>query len=757
MQRASRPEDRCGIRPMKRRRPPGRWQCWARWFLAAVAGGLAASAAFAVSWDWVTLNGPLPRAHLLSVVRGGSAWVAVGEGGTILSSPDGLHWTSRLVAFCSPIADFSSVAHGRGTFVAVGARLVETEDPEFPVRVEGMVFTSPDGADWTERFLEAGESECQLESVVWTGDRFLISGRGGEGWVFESVDGVFWKREVLGGGLAFTSLASSGKGLVAVGQVGFSDAYGLYFSATGRSWERRLELGNDSEIPPVVAGSATGFVASVRSNATQYALLHSPDGRTWTAETVPAGFPGGPAVVGWDGARFFAVPGSRISRNDGRDGSPPAKVAVRRDTGEWETLSTAVGIAVQGFTASGGRVVAVGNFGGIAVSDATLQVWTKPASGVLDDFVGLASNGRLLAAITEYRELDAGGAAVDVHDLAISTDGVSWTLAPVPVPTPRLLKAHGDQFLVFGEGESAVSGDGRVWRRGLLPDGMLPLGVAGSPTNVVVVGSIGKGPDEAAVVVSSTNAIQWIQRPLSAPGYLADVAWNGTQWLAVGRRSRNVLTGVGQVWSSLNGIQWNPGTLPEGFGPSSVVWNGLRWVMAGLDLAGDSSAVVVSEDGIRWRRVSVPVSASPSPPVIWTGREILAGSGLSERGLTSSVDGERWEPVPSRLGSLVRAMTVHRGEVLLGCYDGSVVSLASVPDPAGPPRILFWARAPGGNGRLRLVWSGTKGREYVLEARSGLFAPWQRQPEVLEATGCPQAVGVEVGAGGSRFYRLVQR
>ena len=59
--------------------------------------------------------------NLWSVAHGGSPtaqWVAVGEQGTILTSPDGINWTKRPSGF--PTRWLVSVGYGAGVWIAVG-------------------------------------------------------------------------------------------------------------------------------------------------------------------------------------------------------------------------------------------------------------------------------------------------------------------------------------------------------------------------------------------------------------------------------------------------------------------------------------------------------------------------------------------------------------------------------------------------------------------------------------------------------------
>jgi hypothetical protein len=51
------------------------------------------------------------------VTYGNGLFVAVGKGGTILTSPDGVNWTARTSGTRN---DLYGVTYGNGTFVAVG-------------------------------------------------------------------------------------------------------------------------------------------------------------------------------------------------------------------------------------------------------------------------------------------------------------------------------------------------------------------------------------------------------------------------------------------------------------------------------------------------------------------------------------------------------------------------------------------------------------------------------------------------------------
>ncbi|MCX7851072.1 hypothetical protein, partial [Thermus sp.] len=123
---------------------------------------------------------PLPRAGevwrwarepLYGAAHGPRGFVAVGRGGTLLYSPDGLAW--------QPVpsgtgASLEGVAWGAGRFVAVGG--------------QGTLLTSEDGLRW--RPVGLGR-KAWLADVAWGGRRFVAVGEGGV--ILVSPDGFLWQ------------------------------------------------------------------------------------------------------------------------------------------------------------------------------------------------------------------------------------------------------------------------------------------------------------------------------------------------------------------------------------------------------------------------------------------------------------------------------------------------------------------------------------------------------------------------------------
>ena len=184
-----------------------------------------------------------------SEVLGGVAWngfnfLAVGGGGTVLSSSDGETWTNPVTnPDVAPDADLNAVTRWiDGRFVAVGAsgRIFVSEDfagsswtESNPTRVgetlqgvtwnvttpdeaeaegidalvavgnNGTILTSSDGVNWTNR-TPASKTTNALQDVSWSRNQYVAVGTSGT--VVTSPDGRLWSLEVSGTDASFFGL-----------------------------------------------------------------------------------------------------------------------------------------------------------------------------------------------------------------------------------------------------------------------------------------------------------------------------------------------------------------------------------------------------------------------------------------------------------------------------------------------------------------------------------------------------------------------
>ena len=226
--------------------------------------------------EWTVREAPSP-APLSSVTWGDGRFVAVGDNrtgpGAVLTSPDGITWTAREAV----LADWTSVARGNDTFVAVSTFLLALPGGS----ARDRVMTSPDGITWTPR---AASANNDWRSIAWGNGTFVAfsdSDFGGSinDRVMTSPDGITWTNRTASAESPWTSVAYGNGVFVAVAK---SDFDGQVMTSTdGVNWTTRT--------PPVTAEwtsvtwGGQGFVAVAESGVNR--VMTSPDGITWTART----------------------------------------------------------------------------------------------------------------------------------------------------------------------------------------------------------------------------------------------------------------------------------------------------------------------------------------------------------------------------------------------------------------------------------------------------------------------------------------
>lgn len=340
--------------------------------------------------NWSGSSGPWPSGVGFSF--SGQAWdsqriLAVGRGGLLYSSSDGVNWTPHTTQEAADDGDlrFNGVAWGNGTFVAVGWGNEETD--------EGSVFTSPDGIEWTRRHLDA---DIYLESVIFDGHQFVAVGD--YGGTFTSPDGTTWALRYYGDE-ELAGVAYSGSKYVAVGGRGVMKATA---SDDGITWHaidmQQFFPGYNGWLWGAAWGAGRFVAVGMTPHADPLCIV-SEDGETWRSVRFPSGG-STPASVLWDGSRFLAPTGNKLLISP--DGLSWTASEIPGETG--------VGIIL--FAAN--RYWGLGN--GTVMVSPDGETWSDGRT-ISDNWLhGIASNGSRLVAVGSYGSiltLDLGVLAVD--------------------------------------------------------------------------------------------------------------------------------------------------------------------------------------------------------------------------------------------------------------------------------------------------------------------------------------------------------
>lgn len=185
---------------------------------------------------------------------GSSLFVAAGAGDLLFTSPDGLAWTQRFWQGSQGGYSILDVAY-QSSFVAVGT--------------SGLVLTSPDGLTWTQR---SSGTSLSLQGVAAGNGRLVSVGDGGK--IFTSDNGgVTWTARTSPVTTRLYKVCHSGSLFVAVGASGV-----IVTSPDGITWTKRTSGIGTTAIRNVVFGNGR-HVAVAESGG----ILVSTNGTTWTS------------------------------------------------------------------------------------------------------------------------------------------------------------------------------------------------------------------------------------------------------------------------------------------------------------------------------------------------------------------------------------------------------------------------------------------------------------------------------------------
>jgi len=268
--------------------------------------------------SWTTASDPI-RSWLWQVTRMPGNYVAVGDRGTILSSPNGVDWELELV----PAAVTNSVLLGVGgstnRFLAVGS--------------QGTILWATNIFLWNA--VEPAPTSNDLQGVLFDGTQYLVCG--GAGTMLTSPDGRDWTARTTPTSSFLMSVEQFPGGYVAVGEDGV-----ILTSTNATTWTRRTSPTTNwlSQVR-----WWNGTLLAVGENGT---ILTSPDGTSWKARAS--------GTDRWLNASAYVEGTWLVAGNQGA-------VLVSPNLTNWFNLGTITRKSLYGLVIHEGQLVTVGSEG----------------------------------------------------------------------------------------------------------------------------------------------------------------------------------------------------------------------------------------------------------------------------------------------------------------------------------------------------------------------------------------------------------
>jgi uncharacterized repeat protein (TIGR01451 family) len=651
-------------------------------------------------YTWTRRFNPDPTfSRLGGITWGAGQFVAVGEWGdnfqpgAVLTSPNGRHWTLRVVGTddIDGPSGLSGVAYGNGRYVAVG----------------GVVITSPDAVTWTQ----VSGKNLQLNAVAFGAGVFVATAVNGT--MSRSTDGSSWTPVSLPPGVTLLrGIAYTGTQFVAAGPLN-----AMLTSPDGVTWVKRAAPQGGY----VGVAASPGLIVAVGGDK----VITSPDGIVWTPGSFVTSTPGfSPSQLAVTfGTRFVSV------------GSQGAIYTSEAGTTQWEKRTLEASHYLVGVASSGSVDCAVGYTGSVMRStDGT--IWTNQTDPPLSPnrtlyavargagtFVALTSTPGVLTSPDCATWIDRGSAGLDPTALYTNvTHGnglfvaVGYKIFPVYIPVV------------------ATSRDGVTWtpaNQGIPADGVarLPDAIAYGNGMFVVIGHV-PYTDEL-FSLSSTDGLTWTMRPVPSDRMIqrAGLAFHDGTFVAL----------ASQLWSSEDGVNWTArygdpanlhggdmlrfqtvGASPDGFvatdfyGRTATSPDGHTWAVDPTPLGRFINAIGYSKVGHRLigvgasfvvafppstalpGSVNLAVRQSDSPDPVPAGQSLTYAIGVMNLGPVDATSVLVEDTLPAGVAF------VSAGGAGWNCGEaGGVVTCSRTVLARGPaPPIEVRVNAPPGEGTL---------------------------------------------------------
>jgi photosystem II stability/assembly factor-like uncharacterized protein len=611
-------------------------------YIAVGAGGMITTSQDGLKWTANLNISNVTSSELYDIVCTKDQIIVVGEKGTILRSTDGFEWST-----VKPIINSSirKVIYGKNIFLAFTDKT-------------GEILTSIDGSNW-----KAGKTSAKqyISDAVWNGKVFVTVGGNGE--ISTSKDGAVWQTKILKNKPSFSKILWNGKMFVTFGTTYSStDNYnytsGQYIASSkdGYSWSiktlKTKALKKDSpEIYScscryiiwngksfsIILGEQTGQPPAPENMLITYT---SKNGIDWKRTGTNIG--GDSFVMAWTGNEFltvcnyFAMPGYYYCYT----------IYYSKDGVNWEEIlkEDKMDRKANDIIYANGKFIFVGDGGEIRSSADGIN-WNQ------DDII-------------HYPQLWDGKRFISVdsqkHYIYTSVDGLTWKKENQI--DWNITYGHifwsGNEYITFGPNYYiSTSKDLITWDKAKYDYTGSLYNNIGSISAFTTDGKkyILAGNNGTAV---SGNLKNWESR--KATNYYKSVIIGGYGFVAL-----NI---YGQIDVSADGLKWKRIKIKD-------YNNTIREIVYADDKfigVGTNGEIWYSKDGANWTKAESTVNKALTD-ICWTGNKFIAAG--KEGTIISSDDGVEWQQEESPLKINFENICTNGEIVLINSLEGSVYKI----------------------------------------------------------------------------------
>ncbi|MBF0266546.1 MAG: hypothetical protein HQL46_14875 [Gammaproteobacteria bacterium] len=584
-------------------------------FLIFFSSNLLATQSQSCGSDWQWSN-PSPQGKTLRHVIWSNEqrqYVAVGEGGTIMTSDNGDNWQVQPLLHNETI---NAIVWNGQQYIAV------YED--------GTIISSANGINWSKQNSPVKNS---LKSIIWTGDKYIAVG--GDGVIISSDNGINWQQQSSGIDDVLNDIIYAASVYVAVGENGrilsSSDAInwqnhssnttltlhainwnGKQFLIGGGDWN---ELLNNYQQISLISSNAQNWqltqitaspIFDIIWDGKQYLsasdynhVLSSTDGIVWNSSS----FEGSESFLSmvWNGEQYLAVGinGIIYTSSDGNLWSKKTSgVTISFYHIFWDEFSDS-------FYTSGDGVIYKSK-DGFAWEALTINV------DMWGQLHGMASDGQQNLFIGHDLNEDDKEVAVVLK----TADNLFWSKAEIALGRLNSIVWHDNVFIAVGKNENDKgviysSSNGTSWSLVHSADAEL--------NSVVYVNGQFMSVGANGILLRSSNGIDWLTLETSSTETLNNISWNNETYVIVGNNELILSSTDGESWTRRLGS--NSQNL-EQKNLYDIIWNGSKFLIVGGPGNWGEAHVLSSFDAISWQTETV--SANSLNSIAWDGQQLLA-------------------------------------------------------------------------------------------------------------------------------------